>query len=322
MRQIILFAATFTALLASSLDAAEPKRPAATPKRAKPPDHWDQRVLDTFFPDARAALTGPRPQTDASASPKPNASQSAGAQPDPSASDADLSTPWSQLISAETLQDEIKSLAPLLAADVRTQQTFLAGGFKTSRRTLSVLAALFAIIHQYDADAPWKNDAAAARDLFARAAHNSKSASEQSFREVKSRADDLAALLRGQSISQSGAPPADQWDDVAERPMLMTRLELAQRDRITPGIANPATFKRSVAALQHEAEIVAAFAQVITQDGYEYHDDETYREYAHNLQRAALDLRKAAKEKDYPAARAAAADLGKACTACHGDFRG
>ncbi len=44
----------------------------------------------------------------------------------------------------------------------------------------------------------------------------------------------------------------------------MSRLELAQRDRIAPWTANAAEFKKNSAALGHEAEIVATLAEIVS----------------------------------------------------------
>ncbi len=131
---------------------------------AAPPTKWDSRVNDVFFPDARAVLVGPRPPA-LTASVTGTAQKIAGASPSSnSAGGMDTGTAtWSKLISADTLQDEVKSLAPLLADDVKTQQGFLGGGYKKSRRTLSLLAAAFAIVNEYDGDVRWKNQAARAR---------------------------------------------------------------------------------------------------------------------------------------------------------------
>src|SRR5262249_44984187 len=147
-------------------------------------------------------------------------------------------TTWPKLISADTLQDEIKSLAPLLADDVKTQQGFLGGAYKKSRRTLSLLAAAFAIVNEYDDDVRWKNQAAGARDLFARSGLNCKASTEQTYRDVKQRSEDLAGLIRGETLPASKSEVTTDWGKVADLLPLMSRLEAAQRDRIGPWTAD------------------------------------------------------------------------------------
>ncbi|HEY2760104.1 MAG TPA: cytochrome c, partial [Pirellulales bacterium] len=228
---------------------------------------------------------------------------------------------WSKLISADTLQDEIKSLGPLLADDVKTQQGFLGGAYKKSRRTLSLLAAAFAIINDYDGDAKWKNQAALARDLFARSGLNCKASTEQTFRDVKQRSEDLATMLRGESIEGPKADVTNDWGKVADLLPLMSRLELAQHDRIAPWTSNGSDFKKNAGALAHESEIVAALAEVISRPGMENADDEKFHSYAKALQKSAFDLRQAVSNANYDSARSAAGTLSKACANCHSDFR-
>src|SRR5262245_31823381 len=82
-------------------------------KLAKPPERWDDLVVNTFFPDARLVLVGP-PQATASSNPggKEASSTHPSANPPvaPKNGNSQNSTDfhWSAIISAETLQDEIK----------------------------------------------------------------------------------------------------------------------------------------------------------------------------------------------------------------------
>ena len=127
----------------------------AAPAKAKEepaPTSWEKRVTDVFFADPRAVLVGPRPEYKTTVV---SAANAAGGAAEKSASGG----AWSKLISADTLQDEIKSLQPQLADDVKTLQGFLGGGNKKARQDLSQLAAEFAIVGEYDGDVRWKNQA-------------------------------------------------------------------------------------------------------------------------------------------------------------------
>jgi cytochrome c556 len=300
--------------------------PKSKPPTAQPPSQWESRVRNAFFPDARAVLIGPRPESmtapmiGTGKADNVSKKSSAPAAGKPNSPDNGTSA-WSKLISADTLQDEIKSLSPLLADDVKTQQGFLAGAYKKSRRTLSLLAAAFAIINDYDGDVRWKSQAAGVRDLFARSGMNCKASTEQTFRDVKQRSDDLATLLRGETLEGPKAEPTNDWSKVANLLPLMSRLELAQRDRITPWTAGAAELKKNAAAIEHESEMVAALAEVISRPGMENADDEKFRGYAKALQKSALELRQAVSNDNYDAARTAAGSLSKACANCHADFR-
>jgi len=307
------------AVLASCLTLlAAGDQDGASGKRAPAPTKWDSRVTDVFFPDARKVLVGPRPayaastKSDATAKEGTGAHQATGGQ----------TFAWSKLISADELQNEVKSLSAMLADAVKTQQGFLGGGSKKARQSLSQLAAAFAIVNEYDGEVRWKNQAAVARDLFAKAGYNSKAATEATFREAKSRSDDLATLLRGESITApANVEPKNDWSKVSNLSPLMVRLEAAQRDRIAAATSNPGEFKKNSAQLAHESEIVAAFAEVISRPGMDNADDEKFRGFAKALQQSALDVRQAVKNDNYDSARTAAGTMAKTCTNCHAEFR-
>jgi hypothetical protein len=288
-------------------------------KRAAPPTKWESRVTDVFFPDARKVLVGPRPAYAASSAKADGASREAASETQKGAGGTFA---WSKLIDADELQNEIKSLSTSLADAVKTQQGFLGGGSKKARQSLSQLAAAFAILNEYDSEIRWKNQAAAARDLFAKAGYNSKAATEATFREAKSRSDDLATLLRGETITPpANVEPKNDWSKVSDLSPLMLRLEAAQRDRISAATSNTGEFKKNSAQLAHESEIVAAFAEVTSRPGMENADDEKFHGFAKGLQQSALDLRAAVKNDNYDSARAAAGTMAKTCTNCHAEFR-
>ncbi len=313
------------ALAADPPPTTDSKPPALIP----PPTTWDKRVTDAFPEDPAKLLKGPRPQwlTDAALGKfKPGAKGNAVAGGGPGDNSAGGvksggTLPWSKIISADTLQDEIKSLQPLLADDVKTQPSFLGGDYKKSRKTLSLLAVAFAIINEYDGDVRWKNQAPIARDLFARAGFNCKAGTEPVFRETKQCAEDLGNLLHGETLSGGKAEPTNEWSKVSNLLPLMSRLETAQRDRIAPWTSNAADFKKNSAALTHEAEMAAALAEAISRPGMENADDEKFHQYAKALQNSALDLRSAVNAGNYSTANTAAGTLSKACANCHNDFR-
>jgi hypothetical protein len=317
--------ATF-AFAAVSQSAAPSADQAKKPDQSPPPAKWEQRVLDAFFPDARTVLVGPRPQwmTDVvTGNVKAGSNSTAGtsnANGD-SAGGATGAVAWTKLISADALEDEVKSLQPQLADDVKTQPGFLGGGYKKSRKTLSLLAVAFAIINEYNGEVKWKNQAPAARDLFARAGYNCKAATEPVFRETKQCADDLSTLLRGETLPATKADTTNDWSKISDLLPLMSRFDLAEQTRIAPWTSTPGDFKKNAAALQQESEMLAALAEAISRPGMENADDDKFRGYAKALQKSALELRDATSAGNYEAARTAAGTLSKACANCHGDFR-
>ena len=225
------------------------------------------------------------------------------------------------MVSEETLTDEIKDMKSVLVGAVASQSDFKGGGYDKAREAFSAVALAFGVIAAYDQEIRWKKDAETARDLFARVGSNCKVGTDQSFNESKLRVVDLESLLDG--IAPSARPDREddfRWSQVAGRPALMSRLELADATLAAAGAAK-ADFDKAVDRVLRDAEIVAVIGEVIQQADYEYFDDDTYRGYASAMRDAALRVRSAAQKKDYEAARAALGELKKSCDSCHGDYR-
>jgi cytochrome c556 len=101
----------------------------------------------------------------------------------------------------------------------------------------------------------------------------------------------------------------------------MKRLDQAQQQGILPLLASSRDFERGAAGLLHDAQVVAALAEVITREGFEFADDEAYLEYARAMRQQAQTLRDATLGGNYGEARQAAALLAQSCTNCHEDYR-
>lgn len=288
---------------------------AAVVKRARPPQ-FPQSVRDAFFPDAREKLVGPRPvRTAATAS----ASQAQG----PVSSDAATAqgSGWSKLISPETLEDEIKSTALGLAGSIQTGAQFKGGGYKAVRVQFSVLATMFGIVADYDGQVRWQQQAPAIRNLLARAGFNCKVGTDAAYKEATLRKEDLESLVGGAPVQLRPAEKETKWKAVTDRPPLMQRLEQAQQHGLAVWTSNSAEFQKNQEKSLHEAEVIAALAKVIQQEGFEYADDETYLESARELLSQAHAAAEAARKSNYDAARQATGKIEKACSKCHEGFR-
>lgn len=286
----------------------------APPKGARPPK-FSQSVQDTFFPDAREKLVGTRPD---------RATRSAGPGPAPPAGQAPAATarsPWPRLISREAVENEIKSQQIKLNEAVRSPVKFQSGDYQKARSQFSLLAILFAIDGQYGEPMRWQREAAALRERMARAGAVCKVGTDSAYREAKARAEELATLVRGESADLSGASSRSDGTTTVDRAPLMKRLEQAHEQGLVELTAKKADFSRHAEKLSHEAQLIAALAEVIELEGYEFSDDETYREYAGAMQNAAIAVRDAVDRKDYAQAARAVAEIGKACANCHEGFR-
>jgi cytochrome c556 len=292
----------------------------ASPDRRVKPPQFSEKEKAAFFTDAREKLIGERPKSGAAVqSPTPG-----GTNDTPSESPVALaggSFAWSKIIEPEVIEDEIKSLQRQMTKTITTPATFKGGGYKQGRIQLSVLAVMFGIISEYDGDVRWKQQAGAIRDLLARAGFNAKVGTDASYTEAKLRKDDMESLVQGNQLQLTKNADPPQWSKVSGRPPLMSRMEQGHKDGLAIWTANSADFAKNSDQLIHEAQILAAIAEVIQREGFEFADDEEYLKLAQQVRDNSLRVVEAVKQKKYDQARTATGEIGKACTACHEGYR-
>ena len=317
-----LLAAVFVALPAFVIAQAPIGK---GPVRARPPK-FTKGVIDLFSADARDSLQGDRPNfqsgsgTPVTGDPTKKPPGSGGDSGSPAVPAGAI--PWSKLVSADAIEGEIKAYKLQLGDDAKTPGAFKSGGIKKVRRAFSMYAALFAIIAEYDGDVKWKSQAVAARELLARCAFNCKAATDGQFQETKRALEDLETLIGGGSLpAPAGAEAKNDWPKIAERRMLMQRMEGLHQTDLAAWTANADDFKKNADKIDKAAQLVAALAEISTKQGYENWNDAKFVELAKVLQKASLEVSEAAKSKDFDAARKAVSAGTKSCAACHTDYR-
>lgn len=304
-------------LLAGTL-AAQSGR--STKRRAELPKFDGSKTRHLFYDNLFAEsgpLEGGRPSIGtitANNVAGPAASGTSGAAAEP----ASGGYAWSQVISRATVEDEIKSLNLAIQENVTTPGKFAGSGHKVARKDFTLTAILFGIAGEYDQDIRWKKESPSVRDLFARAASNTKAGgSSQVYAEAKSRRDDLNDLVRGSNVELRDAPVKADWSAVADRSPLMRLLQ----DRFSPFLqqttANPAAFTKDLDKLRHEAELVAALAEVLGKESMEDVGDEDYDNFVKQMKQGALDVVSAVKLKNAEQARLAVGKITQACSECH-----
>lgn len=309
--------------LLSGIGVAQDSKPGS--KRTPPPAFDPAKARQIFFEDVFSRLEGERPadaSTGASSGSAPGQGATATASPGPGASSASPATgAWSKIISPTTIEDEIKSIKLEVGKNVTTPSDFAGRGYKVIRREFSVLAMLFAVIHEYDGEVRFKKDAAAARDLFARTANNAKAGGNTNvFNEAKARKTDLDELLNGSSL-EAKAEDSQEWSAIVDRVPLMQRLESAFQTRVNPAMGNKDEFSKNMETVVHESELIALIASVLTQEGMNDADDDTYKGFAESMRQGATEIVEAAKLNSYDQARGAAGKILKACDQCHEAYR-
>jgi hypothetical protein len=146
-------------------------------------------------------------------------------------------------------------------------------------------------------------------------------ASEDTYAEAKERHDQLVDLLRGNQHRQEEPPEPVDGSQVADRSVLMQRMEQSLKVQISPNLGNKTVFRGQATTLGHEAQLLAMLAEWIGREGYEYWDDDSYAHEARQLRDAATELGAASRARDYGRARQAAGRIGQSCSNCHEDYR-
>jgi cytochrome c556 len=314
LRKIVCFAALSAVTLGGLSAIAAEKAP---PRRAKPPV-WTPDVLDAFFTDAREHLVGERPaQAEATMANVASAANAASPAVDPTQPFA-----WSKVIEGDSLDAEVKRIVAGLREPLANPAKFKAGGYKQCRADFSMLAVLFGVIAEHDGDVRWQEDAAALRDALARAAMNCKTATDQTFAEASQRRADLEDLVRGERLGGDKPAGLEKWSQLADRPLLMQRMEKLLQEEISPALGNAKEFTKRAPDIRQKAELLAVLADVTQREEYEYWDDAGFQELSTDLRNATAELTRAAVETNYEAARAAAGRATQACSACHEGYRG
>jgi hypothetical protein len=294
----------------------------AQSRRVQSPDWNSIDVSDVFFVDAfREAIQGERPTYFSAARSTRDSSPNARVPSRDSGAKSAKEFRWSTVISRETIEDEIKRLSRQLDDSITQSATFASGGYQEARQQFSMLAALFAIVDEYDGDIRWKSSAAAARDRFAYAASIAKVGTVQVFNAAKKSRSALADLIRGDQLAAE-LNDRGTWIDSLDRSTFMQRLEQAQQGVIEPALASATEMKSQRNSLINEAEIVAAVSQILLHEGMDESDDEQYAQFCRDLQQGAAAVVRAVKQNDYHSATQASGMMSKSCSNCHETFRG
>lgn len=307
-------------LTAGLSGAAFGQRSVKRPTRAVPPTFKQGEFSGVFFDAPLAQLQGTRPEATASETkmatnrPMPDKSEEV-----PGEGTAAKDGVWKSLISGTTMEDLVKESKSRLDSVITTPAKFAAGGFKDVRREFTLLASLMAIIDRYPEEIRWKSSATFAQRAFAKMASNCKVGTQPVFNEAKLRHQDLQELLKGSKLT--GAADEVTWEDIADRGPSMQLLEWALREHLAPMTSSDKAFQNGQEEVLKYAELVAAYGQILQQEGMTDADDDTYVELAAQMVTAATEATKATKLGDAEAARTAVSKIDQSCNKCHESYR-
>ncbi len=280
--------------------------------RVAKPMFTDDAGEGVFFRDVfEEALVGKRP-------PVPSASSLAADRV--GGVDDSAGKTWSRLISAATLEDEVKVLQQQLSRDLTTVSRFRSDHAKI-QKSFEQLSLMFGVVREYDGKIRWKADAAVVQKSFETAAVSARAGDETGFASSKRSVEDLVQLVRGDRFPGKAKPPEKlDWSSVTGHSPIMKRLQVLQ-DEIKVATSNESDFKKQQPAIIHTAELIAMMAEAVQQEDMDYADDEEYVAYAKQMSAAAIAAAKASRNSNYELLSNAVNGVGQSCADCHGDFR-
>lgn len=302
-----------------SWDAAVGQTPTSRQRKPKP-EKFDDALLKIFFDDIREQVGEGQPGGSGQVVNNPGVANSGTTPTTTPGTGGGSSTKWSEIISAATLEDEVKATNLLLAEAVQNPGKFRSKNLD-ARRYYTVLASVFGVIGQFDGDVRFKEQAPGLREQMAKAGVNCKVASSAAFQEAKRGHQDLEDLVRGSQIAVEEAPVDFKFFELSDRPVLMQRMEESYQRKLKPFTASKGDFMANSEEVLHEAEMLCLLAKIIQQEGYEYAEDAGYLQHAVQIEDACKAIRDAVKQMNYDAASKAVGDVDKACSNCHSDWR-
>ena len=294
----------------------------ADEKRAPAPKFSGNQTGGIFFDTLADAFGGARP-TLSSIKKASEAASTAAANPttpDGGSSDASSGNTWTQLISPESIEDEIKRVKLHYDGLITTPGAFNGGGYQDARVDLTILATLFAVITEHEGDVRWKKDAAAARDMLARTAFRCSQGSTQVYNEAKTRKDDLQDLISGSGLASNKAEPENDWSVIADRSPMMEYAEYL-KDELKGSTNSEQAVKSAPETVRRHAELLAIVGKVLTQEGMDEADDDDYKAFSDAMTKAATSVVHALEANDYASIGTSVGAVTQSCDDCHGEYR-
>ena len=295
-------------------------RIAAEERRARPPKFSAADTRGVFFDALSDAVRGKRPDLASPRAARQLSPAVPAAKSPPTTSENEAGGRWSKVVSASSLEDEVKRVRLEFDAVVTTPGAFSSGGYRDARLQLSILAMVFGVINEFEGQVRWKREAAVARDLVARTAANCKAGSTQVYNEAKLRQQDLLDLVSGSGLQDRPAEAENDWPMIVDRSPLMAYAELLL-DHLQDAGRNEAALRQAGDAVVRQAEMLAVVGSVLYLDGMIDADDDDYVSLSVEMSRAASEVAAAAQRGDAEAVRQGIGAVTQSCAACHEIYR-
>lgn len=227
---------------------------------------------------------------------------------------------WSQYISGDVIETEIKRLQKSLAQQVTSPGKYKTE-YKDARYSFQMLSMLFGIIIEHDEDVRWKRIANLAQPSYSIAAKKARRGDTESYNYAVARRDDLAEIVRGGNLASTEKPVENlDWSETVGRTPLMKRLQDSV-DRVKPWLSSKAEFEANQEEILHEANLIAAMSEILGQESMDDAEEDDYLVYVAGMSRAAQLMTTNTKTNNYDAVSEGFNQVNQACSNCHDEWR-
>lgn len=275
---------------------------------------------DAFFDDplevAQNAAAAPGAAVAANEGGKPEEKPMAAAPPAAAAGGA---LAWSEFITVDSVQDEIKKIRNRLTASLAQVGTYN-GNYKEIAVDGAVIAALAGIVIEHGGDVPWKAKAPYIRNFGFELSQAATGLGKDNYEKSKTAFDKLTASFNGEAPADAGAVAAKRpFSEVADRGGLMKRIEKA-KNWMRDNINNDAKLKGEADAILHEAVMISTLGKVVSLEGYTNTDEQDYQQFVNALIGGAQEAQSAVKDQSLKKFTDSMNKVSKSCDQCHANY--
>jgi len=286
-----------------------------------PYDVWFEDPLSVLAEDQSADETRSPNQTGTVA--EPTGRDSEGKQTDIVPDLPTTRIKWENIIAAEQLQTEAKTILNRLTTSMQSVATYNRS-YEEIGVQAATLAAIAGILASHSGSHRWKENAAHICDLATSIADAAQGRGRSAYEAVQIPFEELVAILSG-DVPAGLEPVSADAEGIdfalhAECNSLMHRIEFSHQ-HLKQNLGDQASFPVDPEDGLHEATLLAALVQVIATDGYSSSDEADYAGHAQEVVKAAQEIINAVNEKNYEAYGSALNRMQVQCNECHASFR-
>jgi len=227
---------------------------------------------------------------------------------------------WGDLISAQMLDDEVKTIRNFLNENLQSVGVFNSSMLMIPPKA-ATLGAMAGVAAEHPGAITWKEDATYIRNLAKQMNSDtlrSGPKDQKRLLELYEAASDT--LNRSRPAGVEPLPEGEGFAEVSEMRLLMLRMaESEKRMKTEAGTEGAMNSRKDM--VSHEAAIMATLAKIVTLPGYGYEDDPAFKAYANDVIKSALAIKGAAESNDFPTYELALTKISTTCSSCHSEYK-